>query len=125
MRLSDAIALGRTLIKSVPYYRNDTNGGGCALGMADVAIGSTDSLNHYPWTCAEGSKFDLPCGCEKVILNHQWASRIIVHIFNEHVHGDGDWTLDRLIDWVRSVEPIEPNEQQAEQVEEVEYATVT
>jgi len=35
---------------------------------------------------------------------------IIVHLFNYHVMTKKDWTMDQLIDWVRSVEPPDPEE---------------
>ena len=34
----------------------------------------------------------------------------IAHIFDYHVMTTGQWTLDQLIDWIRSVEPDEPVE---------------
>jgi hypothetical protein len=35
---------------------------------------------------------------------------VIVHLFNYHVVTAKDWTIERLADWVRSIEPPEPNE---------------
>jgi hypothetical protein len=31
----------------------------------------------------------------------------IVHVFNYHVCTVKDWTLDQLIDWIRTIEPAE------------------
>lgn len=118
MRLSEAIALGRTLIESVPYTRWDERGGGCALGMAESAMGlkrwsPQNSLSEL-WECSIDQQpgfewmttahFKAPCSCFDAGV---CMSAIIAHNFNEHVHGAKDWTLDQLIDWVRSVEPEE------------------
>ena len=64
MRLSDAIALGRTLAKPTSsYFLND--GCACARGMACLAIGkkedvdvSIESLNNWPWL---ENEFAHPC----------------------------------------------------------------
>lgn len=42
----------------------------------------------------------------------------IVHVFNYHVMTVKDWTLDRLVQWVASVEPAEPEEVVTEPVTE-------
>jgi len=41
-------------------------------------------------------------------------SMVVVHLFNDHVMTRKDWTLDQLIDWVRSVEPADPEEKASE-----------
>jgi hypothetical protein len=110
MRLSEAIALGRTLCISTPYAQDDGAGGGCALGMGARAMNrkflgsfsiAPDPVLHVP--C------DFPCKCKDTRMGY-FDGKLgggIAHIFNEHVHGDKSWTLDQLIDWVRSVEPAE------------------
>lgn len=124
MRLSEAIAIGRTLIKAVPMVRlSDDGQRGCALGMADAAYGKAAwAANDIHQWVAQSECPRLPCGCE---LNSYWLiyTNTIAHVFNQHVCGDGTWTLDQLIDYVRSVEPAEPAEpaipQPAEQHAEI------
>lgn len=112
MRLSEAIALGRVLLTPIPgnYFSGDNSG--CALGMGlagvgcksrDTAVIEKDLDKHWSWM--NNRIPSLPCGC--VSTNFDIATNI-VHLFDEHVCGNKDWTLDQLIDWVRSVEPAEP-----------------
>ena len=140
MRLSDAIALGRLVIK--PYRGSfirrdgDDNDQGCALGMALVAVmnvrdfindPASAALKQWPWLVR---RFSLPCRTMQFDNlgrpNGQWCVKAesldarfpeqalsgiacITHLFDAH-HGQ-DWTLDQLIEWVRSVEPAPGREQ--------------
>ena len=117
MRLSDAIAMGRMLAKPCPgaYIRSGPEA--CALGMAALAainlphvrITSTEILAEWPWL-----RIVLPIPCE---CGGETSVRYIIeHLFDDHVidrHGCNVWTLDQLIDWIRSVEPAEAEEVQA------------
>jgi hypothetical protein len=119
MKLSEYVMLGSTLIESVPYVRWNGRGGGCALGMAESALGlkrvssftnmaevcevSIEDQPGFEWMNDE--VFTSPCGCRPKFQVS--AVQAIVHIFNHHVHGEGDWTLEKLCDWVRSIEPQE------------------
>jgi hypothetical protein len=118
VRLSDAIATGRVLLKPLAGELIDMNGtAGCALGMAAKAAGiesiSVDIRLKWPWIREEA---EMPCSC--IPSCTPFASMhspkpcfgIITHIFDDHVMTRQDWTLDQLIDWVRSVEPPEPFE---------------
>jgi hypothetical protein len=93
MRLSDAIALGRTLIKPTeggPGKRG--SGAGCALQLALMAIGE-----EYSAYSRSGPDF-------------QEAIRIFGPIAGKIWRPFDTWggeNLDRFIDWVRSVEPAE------------------
>lgn len=104
MRLSDAIAMGRLLVK--PSLICDENHG-CVLHMALRAISSdarfSGAFTEWRWLL---SSVKAPCGCER----EGSAQLGIIHLFDRHVLAQGDWTLDQLIDWVRSVEPAEPGE---------------
>jgi hypothetical protein len=115
MRLSDAIVLGRTLANgpvSHIFYDPFTNCA-CARGMACLAIGRQEEAGHaerevWKWVNREG--FALPCGCG---MGPTYAWSVINHLMC-HVTGMRDgrefpatWTIDQLIDWVRSVEPQE------------------
>jgi hypothetical protein len=47
-------------------------------------------------------------GCD---LNSRYSvlsnfTGIVVHLFNFHVCCRADWTIERLADWLRTVEPI-------------------
>jgi hypothetical protein len=129
MRLSDAIATGRVLlIPTVHYLVTPDGSGGCALGMALRAMGETRKTmikpsfkifdivvdeggedytlvsKYWPWTDAKAKS--IPCIETCQMEEGDDMQDLIVHIFDSHV--GIDWTLDQLIDWVRSVEPEEP-----------------
>jgi len=119
MRLSDAIALGRTLC--LPWEKGNRGTGfdrRCALQLASLAAnGGKDWLENLPAMQASfGYKLTVavPCGCRD---EGEWPHdgnaslhRAVMHMFNHHVCTLGDWTLDQLVDWVRSVEPPELEE---------------
>jgi hypothetical protein len=116
VRLSDAIATGRVLLKPLAGELIDMSGtAGCALGMAAKAAGigsiGVDIRLKWLWIREEA---EMPCSCIPSpfasMHSPQPCSNIITHIFDDHVMTDKDWTLDQLIDWVRSVEPPEPFE---------------
>jgi hypothetical protein len=121
---------------------NDGNHG-CALGMALVAAGETvktigpvvedivlmenldtgkvEKINfgfqdytllrkYWPWIL--NTTANRPCTCfyRDKFNGYQ---EIITHLFDYHVMKIKDWTFDRLVDWVRSVEPVEEEEQSA------------
>lgn len=116
MRLSEAILLGSMTARAIAYSRHDDNGGACALGMAENARGCSGfdaAENAYPWLRHHAQ---APCGHK----GHRQLSgplrvpyyvpignysSVIAHIFNEHVCEDKTWTLEQLVDWIRSVEP--------------------
>ena len=105
MRLSDAIALGRTLVNPMRgFLLDDAKKNGCALGMGLMGCGSEkrNVAEEWPWTANWADSF--PCGCART----DSMGKVIAHIFDEHVcDKPQSWTLDQLIDWVRSVEPAE------------------
>lgn len=140
MRLSDAIAMGRTLVTPVTGIIDNLGGGGCALGMAGRATGGfaanecgvqmEEVHKRWPWT-ASFLREDAPCKCyfwQKTFeLPAGIFSQAIAHLFDAHVMQDPQhqeascenetWTLDQLIDWVRSVEPAELTEEPQQLVE--------
>ena len=116
MRLSDAIAMGRVLVIPRPEVILIDREHGCALGMGLAGSGflATDFdirgtkpyealVKNWPWLESEAGS--VPCQCG--FLGRTWHFDVIGHIFDSHVVGDGRWTLDQLIDWIRSVEPAE------------------
>jgi len=118
MRLSDAIAMGRMII-SPRSGSGETETTGCALSMAAAAVGLKKDGNRSRWQRSSeewawlvGCCQSLPCGCA---ANEAWQDDkcyfwAIIHVFDTHVEFHRDWTLDQLIDWVRSVEPAESEE---------------
>lgn len=120
MRLSDAIAMGRLLVK--PSLICDENHG-CVLHMGLRAISSTARFSaafmEWRWLL---NPVEAPCQCER----QQGSAQLeIIHLFDRHVMLQGDWTLEQLIDYVRSIEPSEPDEcviEQQSATEVVAYA---
>lgn len=115
MRLSDAIATGRVLVE-----HKGGNIAGCAIGMALASGGGADYMfqglgDMWHWTIQ--AVVDRPCGnCGgffnnddgMMVMHGAGFSGALAHMFDVHVMQEKDWTLDQLIDWVRSVEPNEP-----------------
>jgi hypothetical protein len=130
-RLSDAILIGSTVVKAKPgrqYSMKEKSG--CAIGMAIVGAGGrfvprapgppmvyrSDGLEWWSWTINLETR---PCRCRIVAeaagrmwpcLRSFWLRKmpvkdIITHLFDCHVFGKGDWTIERLAEWVASVEP--------------------
>lgn len=74
----------------------------------------------YPWVLR--SYTPLPCICtheqfqQSGDLPHgmtRWncvAERAIIHLFNFHVATQKDWTIERLAQWVASIEPQSPSD---------------
>lgn len=124
MKLSLAIATGRTVLTPYAGYFLARGQRGCALGMAGIADGlalveegprvAIENYKaietHWPWLKTEGPKCPV-CGNSS---NHFYTD-LIAHIFDAHVAGiKSEWTLDQLIDWIRSVEPAEPATEEAQ-----------
>jgi hypothetical protein len=118
MRASDALMLGSTILRPLRGIMNDMNQkgeSGCALGMIEKG----GMLSLQPWMFE--TMVEHPCGCS--------ASRIcvasaIAHLFDFHTpypfvasiwtqQSAGvtaistDWTIDRIADWLRTIEPTE------------------
>src|SRR5437660_7597000 len=125
MRLSDAILLGAMILRPKCGIFENANGEGCALGMANKALGgqgfapgdfrleqawpwiSHTPVSKLPCNCSVNALLIGACGCHTTASDVKsciWMT--IVHLFNQHVC-DGSWTIERLADWVRSVEPAE------------------
>lgn len=118
MKFSEAVLLGSTLLHPIPYNRNNGRGEGCAIGMAEESGGVRRAEESWPWLAKLAGPTDkYPCGClthypssmgieTYSLLERLYAARV-AHIFNEHVCKDKTWTLEQLVDWIRSVEPEE------------------
>lgn len=115
MRLSDAIAMGRTL--ACPFKggssRHDAKpGDGCVLDMAVLAVRGEGDWHEawriWPWLntmCLASA----PNQWEDAESDYFWE---IIRHFDRDVMAQRTMTLDQLIDWVRSVEPAELELQQ-------------
>lgn len=116
MRLSDAIATGRVLLKPVRSSLFSGEDYGCALGMALMSAGTRNVIKLKSLWPILGESFEIPCLCFKVRTVPM--DLIVTHIFDNHVFLREDWTLDQLIDWVRSVEPAEEEPVSVTQVQD-------
>lgn len=130
MTLAEAIHLGSltlkpwagTFYKTVPaptvgYFTLESATHGCALGMAMKAVGKATIVENFPFLV----DYVVP-PCKHAF--QRTFSDAIVHLFDSHVFGLKDWTLDRLIEWVASVEKqltakVEQPAQEEEEAAEV------
>lgn len=117
MRLSDAVAMGRTLRKPAPGDLGNSEEG-CAMGMALAACGKRPMYGYieilWPWATDQNDFRKCPV-CNERYRN---VSHMVQHCFDSHVW-TREMTLDQLIDWVRSVEPAES--EAAEQISIQEF----
>src|SRR5207302_7543908 len=105
MKLSDAMVTGRVLRRHVTHFSHRP-ADGCALQIALAALGMDGGLSGlaklniesaYPWMRV--ADVECPVCPEKW---HFSAADMIVHLNDTH-----EWNLDRIIDFVRSIEPNE------------------
>jgi hypothetical protein len=124
VKLSEAILLGSTVVAANPgqQYFSETEAG-CALGMAAIArgcrflpvVGSVPEKDRRTFR-VEGiwGKWVLrvvmrPCECPLDLPREMRIKDIIAHLFDCHVAGKKNWTLDQLVAWVQAWEPKEAN----------------
>lgn len=118
MRASDALILGSTMLKPLPRTFDDGHGSGCAMGMMNRAIGGTERnqvvVQKFRWMMAEHS-YLYPCGCTEV---RKTANDVVIHLFDSHWSDLSleHWSIERIADWLRSVEPAEVEERVTEEV---------
>jgi hypothetical protein len=122
MKLSEAILLGSTVLapKAGEQYFSETKAG-CALGMAAVAKGCTfrptTQFNQHDrrtlgtegiWGNWVLALVNRPCGCWRLVAPRRMRIKdIIAHLFDYHVMVKKNWTLEQLVEWVKTVEPAE------------------
>ena len=113
MKLSDAILIGSAIVKPRPgkVYRPEENSG-CAIGMAVIGAGgkwiqrgldSVEFLHWWPWV---NNSVKRPCRCQSVRPVARVGS-LIPHLFDRHVFGQCDWTIEQLAEWIATIEPPE------------------
>lgn len=125
MKISEAMAIGSTFITPLAgIYLNRSKTGGCAWGMVDRA--APTEVERMIERARDTRIVALPCGCkpDEAVLGPCLypmpaacfcnLADVIVHLFNDHVMTRKDWTLNQLIDWVRTAEPRDPKEQVTE-----------
>ena len=113
MKLSDAILIGSAVVKPRPgkvYFRDENSG--CAIGMAVIGAGgkwirrgldSVEFLHWWPWVHNFAKR---PCPCQSVRPMARVRS-LIPHLFDQHVFGQRDWTIEQLAQWIATIEPPE------------------
>jgi hypothetical protein len=122
MRLSEAILLGSTVVHPRPGGLNysGTNEG-CALGMAAIAAGCTFRTAHEPIPVNDRRTVNIesvfgtwllrvvmrPCECQGEFPREMRTKDVIAHLFDVHVMGKGNWSVDQLVEWVQRWEPRE------------------
>jgi len=129
MKFVEAMELGSMVVKPTPgLMMNAANQAGCALGMAAEAKGCTwgdpvprldnesddDYLKRarttnmelfWPWLAHSVA---FPCDCYKHrSSDSDMAKVVIAHLFDEHVFGVKDWTRERFVEFLKSIEPSE------------------
>jgi hypothetical protein len=123
MKLSEAILLGSTVLAAKPggQYFSETEAG-CALGMAAIANGC--SFRHVTEAVADKDRRTLgaegvwgkwvlrvvmrPCECWDLRVPREMRIKdLIAHLFDYHVMGKKNWTLEQLVAWVETWEPKE------------------
>jgi len=123
MKMSEAILLGSTVLapKAGGQHFAEMKAG-CALGMAAVANGCTfrkvtgfDRKDRRTlgtegvwgnWVLEEVQR---PCNCWRIVVPGKMRIKdIIAHLFDHHVMGKKNWTLEQLVAWVETVEPKGP-----------------
>lgn len=123
MKLSEAILLGSTVLapRAGGQHYSETQEG-CALGMAAVARGCTFHTVVRPvddrdrrtlgaegvWGTWVLEHVERPCDCWRICIRRKMRIKdVIAHLFDFHIMGKKDWTLERLVAWVETVEPKE------------------
>lgn len=120
MKLSDAILLGSTVLapKAGRQHFSELKAG-CALGMAAIANGCTfrpvtqfDEKDRRTlgtegvwgnWVLTEVRR---PCECWRFLVAREMRIKdIIAHLFDHHVMRKKNWTLEQVVEWVKTVEP--------------------
>lgn len=126
MKFSDAMMLGMSAAR-LAAGSLARDGAVCALGAGYCALGWLDEQGNWLKSGkTEGYEREIvkwlrsaaesvPCGCsndesgylDSCLLSDGSNRAIIAHVFNQHVMGDKTWTVEKLVDYVRSIEPAE------------------
>ena len=120
MKLSEAILLGSTVLapKAGGQHFSELKAG-CALGMAAIANGCTfRPVTQFEekdrrtlgtegvWGSWVLTAVPRPCQCWRFLVPREMRIKdIIAHLFDHHVMRRRNWTLEQLVEWVKTVEP--------------------
>lgn len=126
MRFAEKMLLNAKFYGLVAGIRHDGKGNRCAIGLVEENVnhrsfgGWADTLAEelYPWVRADAR---YPCEhYSPAALNN--ITGVIAHLFNEHVMqaqifylSASPWTLEKLADWIDSIDPT-PREVPTEEV---------
>lgn len=121
LRFSEAMMLGSLSLTPIEGCRGVTGGhSGCAIGMAEYAVGRfarwCAAESEWAWLSKAYGYATYPCGC-CLALPASSILTVIAQTFNNHVMGNRTWTIDRLAQWVDSIDPT-PRDEQSESVTE-------
>lgn len=127
MKFSESIIIGSTVVKPRAGVQFDPDShSGCAIGMAVIGSGGRYHAGPPPQgTHLKDGQRSLaievvfgewlrdrrtfPCSCKRLLVlpRRGMIKDIVTHLFDLHVMIEKDWTLDRLVKWIESVEPVE------------------
>ncbi len=132
MRFSESLLVGSTAMKARPGTIGSLDEGGCAIGMAGIGEGyqiapcsdgrqlgrESNAAEVWPWMTRV---VPAPCRCWIFLKFRRRAEiqKIITHLFDHHVFGKSDWTIERLAAWCRTVEPEGETLPSAEDLDQV------
>jgi hypothetical protein len=130
MRFAEHMLLESTCHTLRGYQRIHPDGARCALGLVEEPGGAA-AERLYPWIDVVERR--LPCECDDGKTRR--VSGLIAHLFNRHVRGRDwkatpaggrtesaepsgkqPWTLDRLAEWIDSVDPAAKKARPAEEI---------
>ena len=119
MKLSEEIMLGSLILAPKRHTFNDGEGHGCAIGMANAAVGFKNPITH----AHDGFRNELEI--RAFFQRHAWVKDynvcpvckepdvyasspehvylLITHLFDIH-----EWSPAQIADWVRTIEPQDP-----------------
>lgn len=121
MKFSELMLTGSTVAKPAPgKFRSNTGDSACALGLAAIGNGCTfGNFDTEPQSTARTGNIetiwpwllhlaDRPCHCfwkpRKMLVRD-----VVTHLFDHHVFGWKNWSLEKLGQWVDAHEVTDEN----------------
>ena len=131
MRFAEKMLLNAKYFGLVPYIQRDRQNNRCALGLVEeyseiltnarnLPLPGKSCVELFPWV--DTTYYPMPCNCD--VWYNKSVIYSIIHLFNEHVMQGGTypeaepWTLERLADWIDSVDPTPRDAPTAARAEE-------
>jgi hypothetical protein len=111
MKLSEAMRLGATLAPQIKGIRHTIEGGACALGQSELAVGQKYKFDRYgkvdttcisdgSYRCAEVYWTILDTATRHPIHGRELKVAYIIADLNN----DYGWTTNQIADWVETQE---------------------